>query len=57
MATKLNENTRRSLFEGLVGSTVRDAYYDEVGDYYVIEFERGEICVRFMSDLVGENNG
>ncbi len=35
----------------IIGKTVDDFSYEEEGDYFMLEFENGEIAFRFMADL------
>lgn len=54
MTNQTKEQTE-SMKQSIIGVPVSDLYYEEDGDYFVMEFKNGcECCFRFMTDLINE---
>jgi hypothetical protein len=55
--TKFTEEQIEQMKEQIIGKKVINLYYDDIGDYFVMEFEgvesgkTQETCFRFMADL------
>jgi len=49
---KYNQSQRLAISEDAKGKTILSMYWDDVGEYWVIDFtDESQMCVRLMAEL------